>query len=66
MKVGFSLTKNMLAPLTTIAAAFVTDGDIKKKTSGGEVVRTRKRINIVILNDRYIAEIIKRIKLLGN
>ena len=51
MKVVVTLGKNVLTPLVTMVSASAMNGAIQRKIHGRGVVRARKGINLVILNE---------------
>ena len=68
MKIGeiaVPLAQNVLATLATMASASVIDGAIQNKMRGKGVVRTRKGITLIVMNE-YLDDIGEIKRLLNN
>ena len=65
VKIPVSLAQNVLVPLATMASASVIDGAIQNKMRGKGVVRTRKGITLIVMNE-YLDAIGEIRRLLNN
>lgn len=59
------MAQNVLVPLATMASASVIDGAIQNKMRGKGVVRTRKGITLIVMNE-YLDAIGEIRRLLNN
>lgn len=65
MKIAVPLAQNVPATLATMASASVIDGAIQNKMRGKGVVRTRKGITLIVMNE-YLDDIGEIKRLLNN
>lgn len=65
VKIPVSLAQNVLVPLATMASASVIDGAIQNKMRRKGVVRTRKGITLIVMNE-YLDAIGEIRRLLNN
>ena len=65
VKIPVPLAQNVLVPLATMASASVIDGAIQNKMRGKGVVRTRKGITLIVMNE-YLDAIVEIRRLLNN
>ena len=65
VKIPVPLAQNVLVPLATMASASVIDGAIQNKMRGKGVVRTRKGITLIVMNE-YLDAIREIRRLLNN
>ena len=65
VKIPVPLAQNVLVPLATMASASVIDGAIQNKMHGKGVVRTRKGITLIVMNE-YLDAIGEIRRLLNN
>lgn len=65
VKIPVPLAQNVLVPLATMASASVIDGAIQNKMRGKGVVRTRKGITLIVINE-YLDAIGEIRRLLNN
>lgn len=65
MKIAVPLAQNVPATLATMASASVIDDAIQNKMRGKGVVRTRKRITLIVMNE-YLDDIGEIKRLLNN
>lgn len=65
VKIPVPLAQNVLVPLATMASASVIDGAIQNKMRGKGVVRTRKGITLIVMNE-YLDAIGEIRRLLNN
>ena len=59
------MAQNVLVPLATMASASVIDGAIQNKMRRKGVVRTRKGITLIVMNE-YLDAIVEIRRLLNN
>lgn len=65
VKIPVPLAQNVLVPLATMASASVIDGAIQNKMRRKGVVRTRKGITLIVMNE-YLDAIVEIRRLLNN
>lgn len=65
VKIPVPLAQNVLVPLATMASASVIDGAIQNKMRRKGVVRTRKGITLIVMNE-YLDAIGEIRRLLNN
>ena len=65
VKIAVPLAQNVPATLATMASASVIDGVIQNKMRGKGVVRTRKGITLIVMNE-YLDDIGEIKRLLNN
>ena len=65
VKIAVPLAQNVPATLATMASASVIDGAIQNKMRGKGVVRTRKGITLIVMNE-YLDDIGEIKRLLNN
>lgn len=65
VKIPVPLAQNVLVPLATMASASVIDGAIQNKMRRKGVVRTRKGITLIVMNE-YLDAIVEFRRLLNN
>ena len=65
VKIPVPLAQNVLVPLATMASASVIDGAIQNKMRRKGVVRTRKGITLIVMNE-YLDDIGEIKRLLNN
>ena len=65
VKIPVPLAQNVLVPLATMASASVIDGAIQNKMRRKGVVRTRKGITLIVMNE-YLDATVEIRRLLNN